>query len=274
MAALAGATLALLSGYNLLRAQQLQNSLDQAQALGQARAQIMPLLQHPALPSPAASIHRAVDALVHESGLGFLFLAVRDAEGSVLASAGRYENLGLWATLREPLYLWRSRKSGQTSLTVGAQRLGALEYALADPEQRLAHEQAVDQLRWSGWAGVLLSLPLLGLGLRRSLRLLRDEPRARVALRLAPPPPRHLPERGADSIAPPGASASHWLDPLGFGVVLMQRDGRVRETTFPSRVRISSTRCGRIRTPPFLASVRHLAASTMFFSTPVPSFSK
>lgn len=222
VAALTGVALGVMSLLNLLKTHQLQSGLDQAYALAQARSQLTAPLQRGEL----RQLSRAVEGLVLDSGLGFLFLAVRDAEGAVLASAGRYENLGSLAPLRDRLYRWRARSSGETSLVEGSRRLGALEYALAAPELRLAHEQAVDQLRWSAWAGFLLSLPLLGFSLRHGLGLLREGPRARVNQRLALLRSTSGPNPGTTSGAP---AMSDWPDALGLGVVLVQRDGRVRE---------------------------------------------
>lgn len=145
-AILASSTLILVSGLALADAHQLQSRLDRAAALDRARVIATESLNA----GSGTAAHIPLRRLLKEAR-GFKFLAVRDANGSVRAAAGLYENIvsaGLSADtmqqLREALY---SLTSQYGRLRVQTDTVsGELEYALSDTLRAEVHDQALVRL--------------------------------------------------------------------------------------------------------------------------------
>jgi PAS domain S-box-containing protein len=170
---IAAVVLMLLSIQNVAQASSLQFALDREYALCRARAFLAETLA-----TRQASLWPALSALTR-TGLGFVYLAVRDSQGALLASAGRYENLDLplltgnqALNLRKALYRF-SGSYGEVPLPLPGEPTGALEYSISNTFVDQVHDRAVQRLQLSGWLGLGVGLTLLAgfiLALRSRLR--------------------------------------------------------------------------------------------------------
>lgn len=226
--------LALLSARALFRSAELQDLLNRGHALSTAREQLAPLL---ASGGGEALVGR-VRHLVRQADLGLTYLAVADAGGATLAVDGRFERLAvpLLSTLaRQRLRAWLyafTSERGTLALELGGTRVGELEFAFSEGLARDVREDAIGELQWVAWVGLLLALPTvaaLGMAiLRRPLvtdaKLIArsQDTNARGESLVAedldePEIADHLREHGI-----------HALDALQRGLIVVDRDARIR----------------------------------------------
>ncbi len=219
------ATLAL-SLRALASAGNLQTDIDQDFALDSAQQRLLSGLATRSRTRPTSSsrLDETLEALLRQGDYGFRYLAVRDAEGSVLAARGRYESLNRNGSLSPTLRRWLRATlytsfgdTGLLTLREGERTVGSLEYAIGSPRARLVRDDAVDRLRTTGWVGATLAL-LFGAATLLLLRaaLAGITPRAERLERTPAPKP------GSDNRAAPTAKPVE-RDPLpeAFDAVLI-----------------------------------------------------
>lgn len=236
----AALVLALLSARALWRGSELQDDLNRGYALSTATAQLAPLV---ASGSGELLAHR-VRKLVRESDLGLTYLAVTDAQGTVVAVDGRFERLAvplLSALAVQRLRAWLYRVTsdpGTLDLQDAGQRVGEVEYRVAPSFARDVREDAVRELRAVAWIGLLLALPMLAALVLVVMRWpIRTDPRllvrSRQAIRRAermrrqeeaPEEPEGVAEV-AQSLRESGIDA---IDALGRALIVVDRDARIR----------------------------------------------
>ncbi|MGB1562779.1 MAG: sensor domain-containing protein [Sinimarinibacterium flocculans] len=218
-----------LGGYCLSQAHALQTRLDHGYVGEQARRALTPALERG---DGERRLRPLVDVLMQRPDLALYALAVYDAEGVLLTRAGLLEHLRLPLV---PTAIQERVRAGWYALlgSVGRLRLfgedrrllGSVEYSLDPGDVDGVRVEAVSALRFAGWMALGLVVPV---GLMFSLAVRR--------LRRTPPPwtVRADPHRrGAASwgAADPGEfrdRAGEVMDALGYGLVVTDRDGRVR----------------------------------------------
>lgn len=237
------AVVAWLSLGNVRQAAGLQTDLDRDFALQQVRQAI----QTPLVQNQPRDLRDAVSALVGNPALGLKFLLVKDLGGVALAAAGDFENLDVplssagTRALRNALYRLTSHYDRMT-LTVpsaqggGTRPLASLEYAISGSLLGRVENAAVHRLRWTGWAGLLLS-GLIAAVLTWLIRRQRDmQPHERAFQQRISPQvagdakfqslrPAHTAE--SQLIEDSLQRTAGELDALGFGVIVVQREGKV-----------------------------------------------
>lgn len=228
---------------NIREAGALQVTLDREFALQNVRQSI----QIPLVENQPRELRQAVTALVANPALGLKFLLVKDLGGVALAVAGDFENLDLplssmWMrSLRNTLYRVTSHYDRMTLMVPVAQGADArpvatLEYAISGSLLGRVENQAVHRLRWTGWAGLLLSgliAVMLTWLIRRQRNILPRE--QAFQQRISPQTGSELkssglrPEQTAESqlMEESLQRTAAELDTLGFGVIVIQREGKV-----------------------------------------------
>lgn len=161
------ATLAL-SLKAVVAAAHLQGEIDQDFVLESAQQRLTIGLrdhQQAGAAEDSSRLEDTLDALLRQADYGFQYLAVRDADGTVLAARGRYEALNRNSLLSPAMRQWlRTRlytlmgDTGLLTLREGNRTVGSLEYAIGSPRARLVRDEAVDRLRSTGWIGATLAL--------------------------------------------------------------------------------------------------------------------
>jgi PAS domain S-box-containing protein len=141
--------------------QRWQDELDRSHALREATAA---LARQPVAEGYEWSLRQTLDELLRRRDLGFRFLSLHDAGGTVLAVVGAYERLPLGflnasmrEQLREALYAMTSR-FGRLQVADATGSRVTLEYALGAPAQSAIHEAAVARLQRDAVIGGALAL--------------------------------------------------------------------------------------------------------------------
>lgn len=230
-AGLAAGVLVLVSCLSLLRARDLQGQLNGLHTASALREQLRGGLAHGQEPG----LRRLVQDLVERGDLGLRYLAVADAAGVVLAVAGRYESLDLplpaasAASLRRWLYGLGS-SFGSGAILEGDRLLGSFNYAISDVDVARVRDAAVDQLHLASLIGLLVSLPLAGGLLWAARREFAPRPTlpAEFAQRLAPRAEPQAADARAEMLEQFRQRTGSTLDQFGFGILLTDREGRVR----------------------------------------------
>ncbi len=231
---LAGVCLLVLVGQALLclwQARALQLRLDHGYVAAQAGDALLPALQQA---GGERGLRPRVDALLRRSDLGLARLAVRDAEGVLLARSGRFERLQLpliparvLERLRAGLYAVLGSSAGRHRLYAEDGRLlGTVEYSIDPGAVEGVRIEALAALRIAGWLGAGLALPLavvVVLGLRRQ----RRRAPAWVA-RADTDRPQAGGEWGAADPDEFRDRAGEVMDALQYALVVTDREGRVR----------------------------------------------
>jgi diguanylate cyclase (GGDEF)-like protein/PAS domain S-box-containing protein len=159
----AASLIGLLSVRGLIRASDLQDRLNRGHALVTVSQRLAPLTAQPA----GEILNEQVRDLVRLAGLGFTHLILRDAQGTVLATEGRFERLSIpfmSQLTRQRLRTWLyavTSDSGLLELQHAGQRVGQVEYELAPALANDVREDAIGELRIVAWIGLLLALPTL-----------------------------------------------------------------------------------------------------------------
>jgi PAS domain S-box-containing protein len=232
----AAATFASLCGIALLalgisgwrEAQRLQDQLDTRHALREART----ALDGPIIAGYEVALRQTLDALLRRRDLGYRFLSLRDADGTVLAVAGRYERLPLnfltasaREQVREAIYALTSRY-GRVQLGDGTGANATLEFALGAPDERAVREAAVQRLRRDSALGIGLAILMLG-ALVVILRRGRPAPmplRQRLETQAGEPAPAQKRQLAALELRSRVGGA---FDQLGRAMIVVDRDARV-----------------------------------------------
>ncbi len=145
----------------LASAGHLQTRIDRGYALESAQQRLAAGLVR----QQAGRFEDTLNALLQQPEFAFRYLAVRDADGTVLAANGRYESLNSRRSFSPDLNRWLRAKlytafaeSGRLTLRDGERTVGSLEYAIGSPSGRLARDEAIDRLRMTGWVVGTLAL--------------------------------------------------------------------------------------------------------------------
>ncbi|MGH8445213.1 MAG: sensor domain-containing protein [Solimonas sp.] len=154
-------------------------------------------------------------------------ITIRDADGLLLARRGRYDHLRLGGLLDE--FVYRISATHGSVLIRGADGrvLGSAEYDLDPAEVAALHDDAVDRLRMTGYALLLLAVVLVPLW----LWLLRRQGQTPDWMRRADP---QAPGSARTMIDAATAAelfrerAGTVMDAMDYGMVTADRDGRVR----------------------------------------------
>jgi diguanylate cyclase (GGDEF)-like protein/PAS domain S-box-containing protein len=232
--ALSGASMLVLlalGGWCLVHSHGLQTRLDHVHVGEQARRALEPALLHG---DGERRLRPLVDALLRRPDLALYALAVYDAEGVQLTRAGMLEGLRLPFV---PAVIQARARSASYALigSVGSRRLfaeadhrliGTVEYSFDPGDVDGVRVEAVAALRLAGWIALGLALPI---GLMFALAVRRR--------RRTPPPwagradPNRRGETASWGAVDPGEfrdRAGEVMDALGYGLVVTDRDGRVR----------------------------------------------
>ncbi|MES0872702.1 sensor domain-containing protein [Sinimarinibacterium thermocellulolyticum] len=214
----------------LVRAHGLQTRLDHAQVGGEVQRALLPALQRG---DGERRLRPLVDALMQRPDLALYALAVYDAEGVLLTRAGMVEHLRL--PLLPASIQDRARSAWYALIgSVGSRRLfaedrrllGSVAYSLDAGDVEGVRIEALAALRLAGWFALALAVPIglmFGLAVRRRLRTPPPWAGRADPLRQTP----NVSSWGADPRAL-GDRAGEVMDALGYGLVLIDRDGRVR----------------------------------------------
>lgn len=189
-----------LSARAVLSAAALQGRMDRSFALESAQQRLVTQLSQ----RQGQYLEDSLNALLQQGEYGFRYLALRGADGAVLAAHGRYESLNRNTLLSPKLRRWlrnnlytRFGETGLLTLRDGETTVGSLEYAIGSPSARLVRDEAVDRLRTTGWVGGTLAL----LFAAAMLLLLR-------ASQLGVAMPGALRERSLGKVTPPHVSGA------------------------------------------------------------------
>lgn len=233
----AGLLLCGFSAWNLHSALRMQAGLDRNDTIEQARGALLAPLRA----GQDAQLRTLAAKLVADSAMGLRYLAVRDARGGVLASAGRFENLRLPAlsgaalqTVRGWLYAFGS-ESGQMALSENGKDLGSVDYVVASGLDGRVHDAAVQRLLWTGGAGLLAgALLLLWIASRRSSpAAVPDRLRERLQPGMRGAGGEQAPEVEMQVAQALRLRVGGSLDQLQYGLILADKQGRV---TYLNRV--------------------------------------
>ena len=235
MAQLSALILLLLSAWNLYGLFEHQQQSAREARLQEAVGQLRTVLLQGGLPQ------QAVSDLVDAPGSRLSFLALRDAQGQPVASAGRYENLHLpglsgdaLAGLRARLYALGSTTGNVPLQAPSGRALGSLDYTLSAGLPAWPQEPAAHSLLLSSLCGLLLAAALLAwaFSLQQPLSPVAPQLLDRLA----------TPVRGADghpSATAPSAEVEQQiaqalrlrvgaaLDQLHYGLILADRQGNL-----------------------------------------------
>ncbi|HEY1076953.1 MAG TPA: diguanylate cyclase [Fontimonas sp.] len=174
-----------------------------------------------------------VQALMQRRDLALKALQVRDVDGLVLASAGRFESLrvplvpqALQARGREFLYDLVGSRGKRPVFSADRRALGSLDYVIDLGDVEGIRVEAVTALRFAGWIAVALALPvllMLVIGIRRELR------RQPLWTSRAQPAAGNLglDFGSADRVEFRNRAAST-MDILKYGIVVADRGGCIR----------------------------------------------
>ncbi|HEX4895201.1 MAG TPA: diguanylate cyclase [Solimonas sp.] len=236
LSAMLGSLIGALAAYCLVHAYLLQTRLERIQVGAELQAALAPQLGRG---DRGRALRPVLDQLLQQAALGLRYLAVRDAEGVLLARHGRYD----WLEL--PLLPYSVSERAQDLLyavtgSSGARRvfgpdrrlLGSVEYRFEAGEVAAVHDDAVTHLMRAGWVAGLIAIPLL---LAAGLLAWRS--------RAAPPAWAHRADPRAVGAGRPGgpagpatavtsldefrARAGLVMDALEYGVLTADREGRV-----------------------------------------------
>ncbi|HUP92227.1 MAG TPA: diguanylate cyclase [Solimonas sp.] len=228
-----GTVLLALGLLNLGAAGRLQGTLNHGYALGFAQAALRAPLAVEA--GPSRRLRAAIDDLLRRADIGFRFVAVRNAEGILLARAGELEDVSLpWLpaaareTVRRFLYRLTGSYNGGRVLAGDGRMLGSVEYSLADGVVRAVRDEALDQLRLSGWLAAGVGMLLLGFGLHALRGRPREAPAWTQRLDAARTPAASPVATGVPLVDLLRQRAGGALDALQYGLISADRDGRVR----------------------------------------------
>jgi len=186
--------------------------------------------------APATHLKRRVQALVDTRSaaarqLGLRRLAVRDADGLLLARTGYYDALQLNGALGrligEALYRLTATR-GKVLIRDGDGRmLGSAEFELDPGSAAAIRDEAVSRLRATGYALLLLAVMLLPLG----WWLLRRQARSPDWMQRADPQAPNAPRAMVDAVTAAELfreRAGSVMDSMRYGLVTADREGRIR----------------------------------------------
>jgi len=193
-------------------------------------------LEHqPALPGYEMQLRQTLDDLLHRRDLGYRFLSLRDASGTVLAVAGAYERLPLGFVnasvreqIREAIYALTSRVGRVQIKDPNGGRAATLEYALGRPAESAIHEAAIARLKRDAVLGALLTVVLFGAlamlwrRARHAPVQLRQRLEAGASGHSGPPAQRR--QQAAIELRSRMGGA---FDQLGRAMLIVDRDARV-----------------------------------------------
>ena len=234
----AATLIGLLSVRALLRASDLQNRLNRGHALVSMSQKLAPLASARA----GEALDEQVRQLIRIAGLGFTHLVIRDAQGAILATDGRFERLSVPLVsqlTRQRLRAWLyevTSDRGVLELQQNGQRVGQVEYALAPSFADDVREDAIDELRIVAWIGLLLGLPTLAALGMVVLRWPRSTaPGLLARSRQVIERIERLDSHDGDSEAEVSQvndvlrqHGVHALDALHRGLIVVDRDARIR----------------------------------------------
>lgn len=206
----------LLSAQTLLAASRLQTSIDREFALEAAQTRLLRGLADRSEGRGEGRLEDTLQALLQQPEYGFRYLALRDAEGSIVAANGRYESLNRNSALSPALRRWLRTtlytalgETGLLTLSDGERTVGSVEYSIGSTRARLVRDAAVDRLRTTGWVAGVLALLFGG----ATLLLLRAAMTASPTLRAATERSR-APLLGAAARTAPAEAGRKSDDPL------------------------------------------------------------
>ena len=228
IAALAATGLLIVSSSSWREADRMQDQLNRRHALAEVRK----ALEQPITVGYEVALRQTLDGLMHRRDLGFAFLSLHDATGSVLAVVGRFEHLPLAALsasareqVREALYALTS-SYGRLQVADGAGGQATLEYALGAPSEVAIHDAAVVRLkRFAVLGGVLAVAFIAALFVlwRRS-----QSPTTQLRSRLETQPGEVAPAQKRQQAAVELRSRMGGaFDQLGRAMLVVDRDARV-----------------------------------------------
>lgn len=251
---IAAAMIGVLSTRALLRASDLQDRLNRGHAVEVASQRLSPLAG-----SASEALDRQVRQLVRGAGIGFTHLVVRDLEGTVLATDGRFDRIavpGLSQITRQSLRAWLyevTSERGEFELQRQGLTVGRVEFAHSSAFATEVREDALSELRIVAWVGLLLALPTLAalclVMLRRPAEthpsLLARSRQALLRIERSEARMRHDdgdhrrhgvdeeelaldPSGAADATALLRQHGVHALDSLKRALIVVDRDARIR----------------------------------------------
>ena len=232
---MAAGMLAALAVYSLAHAARMQARLDHAQTGDRLVATLRGELLEGA---GRRALQPVVQRLLRESGTPLRYLAVFDDQGVLLTQGGAFQRLNVpllpemvLAVLRKMLYASTGSIGQRRVLDSEGRLLGSFEYRLAPGVSEEVREEAVQHLRVTGWAALVLTLPMLTVPALMWWRARRRAPEwAHRA------DPRALLPAAVPASGPPAAAAmdefriraGHVMDALAYGIIATDREGRVR----------------------------------------------
>lgn len=227
----------IVAGQALSSAAVLQTAIDRDFALDAAQKRLVTGLIDRSEGRGASRVEDTLQALLLQPEYGFRYLAVRDAEGSMLAAHGRYESLNRNTSLSPALRRWLRAtlytamgETGQLTLREGDRTVGSVEYAIGSARARLVRDAAVDRLRTTGWVAGLLALLFGGATVLLLRSAMAATPTARVAGERSKAPLAGGAPRLAPKVAEPAGTdpLPAALDTVQLGLIDVDHDLRVR----------------------------------------------
>ncbi|WP_028080298.1 sensor domain-containing protein [Solimonas soli] len=214
--------------------------------------------------TPAPRLRQSVRALVAAGApaarqLGLRRLAVRDADGLLLARSGRYDDLQLSGPLgrlvEDALYRLSAARGAVLIRDADGRMLGSAEFDLDAGAAAAIHDEALARLRATGYALLLLAALLLPVW----WWLLRRQARSPDWMLRADPQAANAPRAMVDAVTAAELfreRAGTVMDSMNYGLVTADRDGRIRYlNTTAERLTGWSNAAGRGR---MVYSVFHL----------------
>lgn len=230
---IAGLCLVMLTGQALLclwQVRTLQLRLDHAYVASEAARALQPALEQSA---GTRNLRPLLDTLLRRSDLALVYLAVRDAEGVVLARAGILERIRLprvsaivQERLRGAVYDLLGSRGSERVFSADHRLLGSVDYSLDPDAVEGAQLEAIAALRLAGWisAGLALAVAVMvAIGLRRQRRKLPA-----WAGRADPGRPTPASDWGASDLGEFGDRAGEVMDALEYALIVTDREGSVR----------------------------------------------
>lgn len=217
------------SGLSLWHSQRLQTQLDRDHAVRTAQLAVAAVLVNG---GGVSELQGTAGQLLRDETLGFRFVAVRALGGIVLAQSGIYDSLALPLVtasvntrLRQSVYQLVGEQL-EVPVMEDGRRLATLDLILAEPVRREIHDEAVRRLKLAGWIGLMLGVPLVALLVMILRRGVASEP---AWVQRLGAPARELNTRPTDRPAELDVDAEETFSQLGYGVIRVTRDARVRD---------------------------------------------